>query len=107
MYPYDIFGFPRPQPPGRPPFGPPVGGPPFGPPPSFTPQQQPGIFAVDPGGIRLCRNKFTFIWPIRGRGFWTYLVFIGPRSVAGYRWTGRRWVVFGTDLANISSFVCY
>jgi len=113
-------------PPGRqfgPPFRPPVqptpptgpipglpGAPPSGPPPSFVPTQRTDgitILAVDPGAIRTCLFRFTYIWLQNGRQFWAWLVFVGPRSVAGWRWTGFNWVYFGTDLENISSFLCY
>ena len=87
---------------------------PSGPPPSYTPSKQqaqvkfgPGIMAVDPGAIRPCRYKFVYIWPKRGRGYWAWLTFVGRRSVAGYRWNGRRWVYFGIDLRSIDSFICY
>jgi len=98
--------------PFQPPFAPPVGipsgqQPPSTPPPRFIPQQQVSIFAVDPGAIRPCLFRFVYIWLEDGRQFWAYLIFAGRRSVAGYRWTGFRWVYFGTDLRNISSFVCY
>jgi len=108
-----IFG-----PPGRqdvPPFGPPTGapgqqGPPQGPPPSFVPSRRDdgiSIRAVDPGSIRPCLFRYVYIWLENGRQFWAWLVFVGPRSVAGWRWTGFNWVFFGTDLENISSFVCF
>lgn len=94
-----------------PPFGPGFQGPPSGPPPSFVPQQAGpsgiGVQAVDPGAIRRCTFRFVFIWPERGRGFWAFLVFVGRRSVAGWRWNGRRWVYFGMDLRRIRSFQCY
>lgn len=105
------FGFP----PGQqvPPFGPPFGfppgqqRPPSGPPPRFIPQRQPSIFAVDPGAIRPCQFRFVYIWLRDGRQFWAYLIFVGPRSAAGFRWTGFNWLYFGTDLRNIDSFVCF
>ena len=121
--PFDGF-FRRPgRPPGRgptfgppsvPPFGPPAGvpgqqGPPQGPPPPFIPQRRDdgiSIRAVDPGSIRPCLFRYVYIWLENGRQFWAWLVFVGPRSVAGWRWTGFNWVFFGTDLENISSFVC-
>jgi hypothetical protein len=97
---------------GIPPFGQPgqQGGPPSGPPPSFVPSQRGGgvtIMAVDPGAIRPCIFRFVYIWLENGRQFWAWLVFVGPRSVAGWRWNGFSWVFFGTDLENISSFICY
>jgi hypothetical protein len=86
------------------------GGPPQGPPPSFVPAQRSdgiSVRAVDPGAIRPCLFRFVYIWLENGRQFWAWLVFVGPRSVAGWRWNGFRWVYFGTDLENISSFICY
>lgn len=121
------FGGPFGQPFGQPgsqfpPFGPPFGdqfgapfgpqggqfGPPSGPPPAYTPQQaQVGVYAVDPGAIRRCRFRFTYIWLTTGQSFWAWLVFVGRRSVSGWRWTGYRWVYFGIDLDYIASFQCY
>ncbi|KNY28883.1 hypothetical protein [Pseudobacteroides cellulosolvens] len=116
------FGPPFGQPFGQgqqfgPPFGPPSmmqGGasrPPSGPPPSFVPQQSQtqgvGIFAVDPGAIRPCTFRYIYIWLNTGESFWAWLVYVGRRSAAGWRWTGFRWIYFGVDLRNIESFVCY
>ncbi len=102
------------RPPGDqmiPPAGRPVqqGGPPSGSPPSFVPERNDDISirAVDPGSIRPCLYRYAYIWLENGRQFWAWLVFVGPRSVAGWRWTGYNWVYFGTDLENISSFLCY
>ncbi|MCM3671511.1 hypothetical protein M3181_21360 [Mesobacillus maritimus] len=102
-----------PGPPGsQPPFGPPgqgqAGGPPTSPPPSFVPAQtqQVGTFAVDPGGIRRCLFRYTYVW-LRGfEQFWFYPIFVGRNSVAGWRWTGYRWVYFGISLRQIQSFTC-
>lgn len=106
------FGLPGGQ------FNPPFGGgqtgqggqsgPPSGPPPSFVPQQpQVGVLAVDPGAIRRCRFRFVYIWTTFGQQFWAWLVFVGPRSIAGWRWNGFRWVYFGLDLNLIASFTCF
>jgi hypothetical protein len=82
-------------------------------PPNFTPSQSqahqfgPTPQAVDPGAIRPCTYRFVYIWPRRGRGFWAWLVFVGPRSVSGFRWTGNSWRYFGMDLRNIRSFQCF
>ncbi|WMJ81907.1 hypothetical protein RBU49_06575 [Clostridium sp. MB40-C1] len=99
------------MPPPMPPSGGPggaQGGPPSGPPPSTIPQTKGGMQtkAVDPGAIRNCLYRFVYIWPRRGRPFWAWLVFVGRRSVAGWRWNGFRWVYFGMDLREIQSFVC-
>ncbi|RKQ33248.1 hypothetical protein [Oceanobacillus halophilus] len=82
-------------------------GPPTSPPPNFTPQQsQFQTFAVDPGGIRGCLFRFTYVW-LRRDSFWYYPTFVGRNSIAGYRWNGWRWVYFGIDLDRIESFQCY
>ncbi|WP_206098246.1 collagen-like protein [Paenibacillus ihbetae] len=89
---------------------------PTSPPPQFIPQNPaatsvtgtgPSTFAVDPGAIRGCLFRFTFIWPRRGRGFWFFPTFVGRTSVAGFRWTGSTWVFSGFDLRTIESFTCY
>lgn len=94
-------------PPGQGPGGGPGTGPPTGRPPTFTPHQQAGVFALDPGSIRRCMFRYVYIWLDNGQQFWAWLVFVGRRSVSGWRWTGFRWVYFGIDLNRISSFVCY
>ena len=83
------------------------GGPPTSPPPGFTPQQaQFQTFAVDPGAIRGCLFRFTYVW-LRRDAFWFYPVFVGRNSIAGYRWRRNRWVYFGIDLDQIQSFQCF
>ncbi len=107
------FGPPPGPPPGRPPFGPPGppqhAGPPTSPPPAFTPSTPGdiGLFAVDPGAIRGCLYRYTYVWLTNRQQFWFYPVFVGRTSVAGYRWTGFNWVYFGIDLRRISSFQCF
>ncbi|WP_152656040.1 hypothetical protein [Oceanobacillus sp. CFH 90083] len=81
--------------------------PPTSPPPNFVPEKSAvQTFAVDPGGIRHCRFRFTYIWPHRSRGFWAFPTFVGRNSIAGFRWNGFRWVYFGMDLNSIESFQC-
>ncbi|MBD8003748.1 collagen-like protein [Bacillus norwichensis] len=81
---------------------------PTAPPPPFIPQQAAiSPFAVDPGAIRLCLFRNTFIWLNNGEGFWYYPIFVGPRSVAGFRWNGRFWMIFGVDTRRIISFTCF
>lgn len=87
-------------------------GPPQGRPPSFIPsqaaaQQTAGVLAVDPGALRPCRFRFVYLWLDNRQQFWAWLVFVGRRSAAGWRWTGFNWVYFGIDLDRIRSFVCY
>lgn len=113
---FGIPGFPGGGPGGGfgPPGPPPGGGgqqqdgAPPGPPPSYTPQmQQAGTFAVDPGGIRRCLYRYTYIWLENGNSFWFYPTFVGRTSVAGWRWRRFRWTYYGTDLRRISSFQCF
>lgn len=83
-------------------------GAPTTPPPSFVPTQtqQPGTFAVDPGSIRGCLFRFTYVWLRNFQQFWFYPTFVGRTSVSGFRWTGFRWVFFGISLQQIQSFTC-
>lgn len=111
------FGPPGQGPQGEPPFGPPgqgpQAGPPMNPPPSTIPQsmqlsqsQDVSTFAVDPGSIRGCLYRYTYVRLSRFQQFWFYPNYVGRRSVAGYRWNGFRWVYFGIDLERIQSFSC-
>ncbi|WP_238883606.1 hypothetical protein [Clostridium sp. YIM B02551] len=86
-------------------------------PPNFVPSKSEskkygtekgvGAYKVDYGAIRPCTNRFIYIWQRNGNAYWAYLTYVGPRSVAGWRWMGFRWVYFGLDLNRIDSFTCY
>ena len=110
-----MLPFPQGGPPGRPPGGSQGGqsGRPPSSPPNFTPPepkaQQFGAtpLAIDQGAIRPCLFRLVYIWPRRGRGFWAWLTFVGPRSVSGFRWYRNTWRYFGMDLREISSFQCF
>ncbi len=85
-------------------------GAPTGPPPANVPKKpgsSQGLTAVDPGSIRYCKYKFTYLWLEDGRRFWAWPTYIGRRSLSGYRWIGFRWVYFGVDLRQITDFICY
>ncbi|MRX72229.1 hypothetical protein GJU40_08700 [Bacillus lacus] len=85
-------------------------GAPTGPPPSTIPPEPQGVsaFAVDPGGIRRCLYRFTFVRLNSGQSFWYYPTFVGRTSIAGFRWNPLqfRWFYFGIDLERIRSFSC-
>ena len=117
-------GLPGTQGPFGPPHGPPgmhgpVGpaqgqgsqsGPPTAPPPSFVPaqtQQQVSTFAVDPGSIRGCLFRNTYVWQRNREQYWFFPIFVGCTSVSGWRWNGFRWVYFGVSLRQIESFTCF
>ncbi|WP_280771650.1 hypothetical protein [Salipaludibacillus daqingensis] len=100
-------GAPMGPPPGPPGQGPEVG-PPTTAPPSFVPaeSQQAVAFAVDPGSIRGCLFRFTYLWLRNRQQFWYFPIFVGRSSTSGYRWDGFRWVFFGVSLREIRSFTC-
>ncbi|NEW07573.1 collagen-like protein [Paenibacillus sp. SYP-B3998] len=85
--------------------------PPSSPPPSYTPQKPftaTGATAqfIDPGSIARCLFRFTYVWLRNGGQFWFFPVFVGPNSVAGFRWEGFRWRYFGIDVRLIDAFTC-
>ncbi len=84
----------------------PTSSPPASPPPRPMSSAQAGTFAVDPGSIRRCMYRFTYIWMRDGNSFWFWPVFVGRTSVSGFRWTGRRWVYTGISLRRIDMFQC-
>lgn len=107
---------PRPFPPARPglpgpqpiPPGQGSGGAPRFPPPAFEPAEpRAAPFALDPGAVFPCRFRFSYIWPRRGQSFWAWVIFVGRRSFAGFRWTGSRWVYFAMDLRDVRSIQCF
>ena len=67
------------------------------------------LFAVDPGAIRGCLYRYTFVWLSRRQGFWFFPVFVGRNSVAGWRWRNRqrRWEYTGISLDQIDRFSCF
>ncbi|WP_335872393.1 hypothetical protein [Bacillus sp. 2205SS5-2] len=81
---------------------------PPGPPPSTIPmeQQSVGVSAVDPGAIKGCKYRYTYVWLNSGRSFWYYPTYIGRRSMSGYRWNGYMWMYYGVDLRRVRSFTC-
>lgn len=102
------MGPPPVSPPPFQPQGQSQAGPPTTPPPSYVPTQtqQAEALAVDPGSIRRCLFRYTYVW-LRGfQQFWFYPTFVGRRSVSGYRWNGFRWIYFGISLRQIQSFTC-
>ena len=82
--------------------------PPGSPPPqTVPPRPQTATFAVDPGAIRRCLFRNTYVWMRSGNNFWFYPTFVGRTSVAGFRLTGFFWVYTGLDLRTIESFTCF
>lgn len=93
---------------------------PQGPPPNYVPSKKDkgvqslngekgnvNTKAVSPTSISFCLYKYTYIWEVNGRSYWTFLLYVDRTTVSGFRWLGRNWVYFGLDLRRIDSFVCY
>lgn len=121
-FPGGFPGFPGGNFPGGVPGGFPGGSPnqsnmPKSPPPNYIPSKQDkGVQnfssskdanAVSPNSIKFCLFKYTYIWEVNGRSYWTFLLNIDKRSVSGFRWLGFSWVYFGLDLRRVDSFICY
>ena len=90
-----------------------VNQPPSGPPPRQTPNRPmnarggASTFAVDPGAIRNCLFRNTYIWLDNGQEFWLFPIQVGRHSVSGFRWIPRRgWVFTGISLNRIDFFTC-
>lgn len=98
--------FPGQQPPGGFPGGGQAGVPNTPPPPFIPEQPQFQTYAVDPGGIRGCMYRFTYVW-LRRDAFWFFPTYVGRDSIAGFRWQRNSWVYYGVDLDRIESFQCY
>ncbi|MBC8060882.1 MAG: hypothetical protein H7Y18_09470 [Clostridiaceae bacterium] len=88
---------------------------PNGPPPSGVPHKNEGNvksylgmspMSIEGGAIRPCKFHYIYIWLTNGSSFWAWLTQVGRKSASGFRWTGHRWVYFGTDLRKIDSFIC-
>ena len=101
------------RPPGgghRPPHGgnrPPGGhGYPTGAPPLFIPRESAALHSIDARAISRCMNDFTYVWLVGGNGFWMFPTFVGPRSIAGYRWGRFGWTYTGFDIRAIKAFSC-
>lgn len=109
-----FLGNPISTPPSNSPSG---GQGPMSAPPSFIPSKNdtknvkasgsPSAKAVDSGSIKPCIRRFVYIWQKNNYSYWAYLTYVGPKSIAGWRWAGWRWVYFGLDLNRIDSFICY
>lgn len=80
---------------------------PMSPPPDVTPQRSAQLMRVDPGSIRNCMYRFTYIWQNNGSEYWLFPVQLSNTTVAGFRWDRRfGWSYFGVDLRSIEAFMC-
>jgi len=68
---------------------------PLSPPPNNIPTKNANQRFVDPGSIRNCMGRFTYIWLDNGAEFWMFPVQLSKRSVSGFRWNRSfGWVYF-------------
>lgn len=84
---------------------------PTSPPPSFTPQKaapnQSTTRMVNPGSMRNCIGRFTYVWLSNGQEFWFFPIQLWPNSVSGFRWDRRfGWAYTGISLNRIDMFTC-
>lgn len=86
-------------------FPPAANGAPTTPPPAYEPPAETYRY-VDPGAIALCRFKWTSLVLTNGQRMWFWVMYVGPRSVAGFTWVGGRPGFTGVDLAQINQFSC-
>ena len=75
-------------------------------PPTTIPREVGAMRSVDSRAIERCMFTNTYVWLKFGDGFWMYITFVGPRSVAGYRWTRFGWTYTGFDINAIRAFSC-
>lgn len=84
---------------------------PTSPPPSTIPPKpysiSSGVAFVDPGAISGCLFRFTYVWLTNGDQFWFFPTFVGPQSIAGFRYNiFGGWRYFGIDLRFVDAFTC-
>ena len=79
---------------------------PTNPPPSKIPARKSGLFAVDPGALRGCLYRDTYILLSNRTSCWFHPTYIDNILTSGFRWNGYSWIPWGTDLDRIVSFQC-
>lgn len=79
---------------------------PVKPPPSTVPERSLSAFNVDPGTLRGCLYRDTYIRLKNHQAFWFHPTYIDNDSTSGFKWTGNVWIAWGTDLDRIVSFQC-
>ncbi|KHD35623.1 hypothetical protein NL50_12790 [Clostridium acetobutylicum] len=80
---------------------------PQSPPPDYIPRFPTTTYnAIASGIISPCNNKYTYLWLKNGEAFWSYIAYVGTRSISGWRYDRGRWVQFGLNLVQIRNFTC-
>lgn len=79
---------------------------PTNPPPNYIPNLSNATSTITPAAITPCAHKYTYLWLKNGESFWAYIVYVGKRAVAGWRYTKDRWIHFALNLRQIKNFTC-
>jgi hypothetical protein len=76
-------------------------------PPANPPTRSNQMLRVDAASIRNCIYHFTYIWLKSGEEFWMFPTGISRSTITGFRWYKKYgWGFFGTELAQVESFMC-
>jgi len=59
---------------------------------------------IDVAALRPTLRRIVYIWLRNGDGFWFFPTFVGPRTIAGFRWSRFGWMYTGIDINRIESF---
>ena len=79
---------------------------PENPPPLKIPGRQSVKPTVDPGALRGCLYRDTYILLSNRTSCWFHPTYIDYITASGYKWNGSAWIPWGTDLERIVSFQC-
>lgn len=79
---------------------------PVNPPPSTISEPSLSAYNVDPGALRGCMYRDTYIRLKNRQAFWFHPTYIDKESTSGFKWTGKVWIPWGTDLDRILTFQC-
>lgn len=67
-----------------------------------------GFGYFPPFAIHQCLFRYTYIFPYRGRPFLTFINFVGPYFISGFRLDPRfGWVPFEMNIRRIAHFSCH
>ncbi|MEK4714766.1 MULTISPECIES: collagen-like protein [Sporosarcina] len=79
---------------------------PTNPPPSSIPKQQTGPLSIDPGALRGCLYRDTYLSLVNRTSFWFHPTYIDYITTTGFKWDGYAWLPWRIDLDKIISFQC-
>ena len=68
---------------------------PTSPPPTTVPKFQNEKLSVDPGALRGCLYRDTFIKLANRSSFWFHPTYIDYDTTSGFKWNGYAWIPWG------------